>query len=445
MSGLPAKRMGNYSAMKKGTLSFCLICIFIIYMHFEGFIKLYFDYHYLAHGFKYIFSFAFFSIWMFKIGFPKNKGTWPVLAVFSLVTLQFLNPLMWEGQGHILSVIGALYYVAYLPLFFICYKTFDLKRTKIILYLILALVTFSAIVAHYQHHVGWRVYVHQLPWKLAISSGWNDPEWISLRNFVFHGPLAFDVKPPRYWYVAGFVILLMFLFSFSLKKTIYPFYVLLALNSAMALWLSGYRFAILGTLIGVIIILAANISVVVKRVKVYQIIIGLFVIVISTISIISYVGTGGEGGTYNIGRYQRMINPVAEYINQRGYTWNCLVKNAINFPLGIGLRAGAHITDQSYRVSSLPVAVGDNWLLTVSAEVGILAFFSVIWIYVVAARQFITNLFALDGLKRSISIGCFAMLIIFVFEVGFLPGEGPSYWMFWLFLGILFKLNKMQE
>jgi hypothetical protein len=427
--------------MKKDSWIFWLIVVFVVYMHFEGFIKLLFDYTPAVQGFKYVFSFAFFSIWVFKIGIPKSKLSWPMFFLFLLTVIQFLNPLVWEGNGLVLSMIGALYYVAYLPLFFICFKILDLDRTKKLLVLILVLVSLSAVIAHYQYSVGWRAYVRQYPWKLAYTEIWQDPEWISIRNFVFHGPMAFDCKPPRYWYASGIIISFAFVFSFSIKKYMYPVYIILALNASVALFTSGYRFALLATVIGLFIMLLANLSFLLKKFRVWHLIIGAVALVVLIAAAVSYIGID----EYNRSRYERLLNPIGEYINQRGYTWLGIISNAEKLPFGSGLRGGSHFGAGSFGVSAIWQPKGDNWLLTLSAEAGVLAMIAVLVIYYRAAREFLTNLFTLKALKRSLSIGCFAMLVIFIFEVGFLPGEGPSYWMFWVFSGILFKLKEMKE
>jgi len=416
-------------------LVFLLLAVFIVFMNFEGYFKLKFNYHPLAQGFKYIFAFVFFLIVLFKIGISKTKMNTPLLVFSAFVFIQFLNPLMWQGNGLMLSSIGMLYYIAFVPLFFIGYKLLDLNKLKKILLLILILTTISALFAHFQF-----ISIQNDAQNFGFytnTMGYPEESYSRIHNFALHGPLAFDVKPPRYWYSTGLMISLLFLFACKNKRIIYS---ILGINCLFALFMSGYRFAIVATAIALVIIFFFNFNTIKTRFKMRYLVFSGLMLLTLFIVLSPYLIKG-----FNVGRYQALANPVKEYFSQRGYTFISIFRSIVRFPMGIGLRGGGHVDDASFGVSAIRgIGGGDNYLLITASELGIASLIAIIWMFIAIKNCFTANNYRLKGFNSILNITLFALLVSFMFEVGFLPGEGPSYWMFWLFSGALFRLNNVK-
>ncbi len=400
---------------------FWLLLVFIVYMHFEDLVKLYFNYHPIAHGFKYVFALVFFLIWIFQIGVVNTRFTIPLAVYLFFVFVQFINPLMFGKQGFMLSVIGSLYYIAFVPLFFVAHRVFDIERLKKTLWIVLGLACFSALAAHIQFFLGWQRYLQLMPYSHEM--------FLRTKNFVFHGPLAFSVKPPRYWYVAGIMISSIFVLS-EKKKLIAGF---LGLNCLLALALSGMRFAMAASFFSLMIVFFFGLRK--QKISNAMRIAAVLILLLTMFFPFSMLPKQ---------RYIQFItNPVGTYIQQRGRMWPQFFRDIVKYPLGTGLRAGGHIDTERFKVPDVSMRAGENYIAVIASQIGIFGLIAVLWLYVAIARKFYENL-SLRRFRYFVSLGIFALLFSFMFEVGFFPGEGPSYWMFWLFSGVLFKIDKME-
>jgi len=404
---------------------FWLIISFIVYMHFEGFLKLFFNFHPVMRSFKFVFSLLFLAIVIFKTKIPKTNLNLPVLIFCIFVFLQFFNPLMWKGYGLLLSIAGMFFQIAFVPLFFVSYKILDIDRLKKILYLILILATLSALFAHLQFYIGPGEYLRIMPYSLESKQ--------MIGGFAGRGPIAFDVIPPSLWYLTGIIISLIFLFSSKRKIA----YLLLSFNCLIALFLTGYRSGLLVSLLSFFIIVIFNFNIIKKKNIFRGLVRVLFILLIILIFLFPFLSEGNKQ------KYSTLVNPVGVYIRERGFTWKVLIDNSLRYPFGVGLRSGQRVDETKFGVIKSPIYMGDNYFLMIAGELGFFALITLFWLYLVIIRRFVSNFYKLEGFKKFVNICLFALLFGLMISSGFIGN--PNSWMFWLFSGVLFKLDKIEE
>jgi len=404
--------------------TFRLLLIFIIYMHFEGFLKLFFNYHPIIHTFKYIFAIIFFLTWIIDIKIHKTKISY-TLALFSIfVLIQFLNPLMWQGKGILLSVLGLFYQIGYLPLFFIGYKILNKERIKKLMYLIIGLSTISAITAHIQYLIGHPDYLYLMPYKAT--------EFVISHGHVY-GPIAFDLIPPVFWYMAGLIFCLNFYFL-NKRKNLFS---LLGLNLIAAILTSGLRTGMLFSAVAIILFLIFRINqtLTIRNIK------KIAILFVFGIIILGFLLTNVLDERQK-DRYEILKNPFKAYIEKRGFTWTNTIKLIKNYPLGIGLRHGGEtissINPEKFGIQKSGIWMGDNYFNIVIGELGLIGFFSLIILFYFIIKIGINNYIKINNKEIRVLISSFLSIII-VFMMSSIYGT-PNSWMFWLFSPIIVKM-----
>jgi len=406
---------------------FKLLLIFIIFMHFEGFLKLYFNYNPLIHGFKYIFATIFFLIWIINIKKFKTPISYPI-ALFSIfVLIQFLNPLMWQGKGILLSILGLFYQIGYLPLFFIGYKILNKERIRKLMYWIIGLSTISAITAHIQYMIGHPDYLSLMPYQAT--------------NFVLshgnvYGPIAFDLIPPTTWYMAGLIF--CFYFYFLNKKRF--LFSILGLNLIAAILMSGLRIGMLTSAIAIMIFLTFRIKQTLTTKNVKKIAIAsIFGILLLSLLFTNVLNDRQRS------RYEILKNPIKAYIEKRGFTWINTGKLILNYPFGGGLRHGGVVPDLDKRfgISPLNVYTGDNYFNIVLGELGISGFLILFILFYFITKKSINNYFNINNKESRLIIAAFFSLLIIFMMTSIYGVQGL---MFWLFLSIIINIpNQFEE
>ena len=415
--------------MKENNI-FRLILIFLVYMNFEGFFKLYFEYHPIAHAFKYVFALIFLLICVFQTGFPKTSLNAPIFLFTVLVFLQFINPLMWQGKGILLSIGGALFHLGFIPLYFISYKILDEGRVKKIMILLLALATFSAFIAHIEFFLFPNdSYVKYLPYT---------PEMIRrIRGSIMHGPVVFGPLPPTLDYLVASVIALIFFYQSNKKNA---FYLLLSLNLLLALFLSGIRIHILTGLLVFTLLLLLGSKFTIRKftLRTLRGILFACLAVILSVKALLPLFSG-----WNMWRYSEMLlNPIGTYIQRRGFTWIDMLENSLSHPLGVGLRGGMKVDEIAYGISKTPINMHDNYLLILTGEIGAIILLPLFWMYLTVIKRFFSNYRKLTGLSQFTNIGFFSLIFGFMVSNGFMAGGMPNHWLFWIFSAVLFNLGK---
>jgi hypothetical protein len=388
-------------------------------MHFEGFLKLFFNYHPLIHGFKYIFATVFFLIWIIDIKAFKTQLSYPI-ALFSIfVLIQFLNPLMLQGKGPILSVLGLFYQIGYLPLFFIGYKILNKERITKLMYWIIGLSTLSAIFAHIQYMIGYPDYLSLMPYQAT--------EFV-LSHASSYGPIAFGLIPPTGWYMVGLIFCLYFYFL-DKKKFLFS---ILGLNLIAAILMSGLRIGMLTSAVAIIVFLTFRIkqTLTIKNIKKIAIasVLGILLLSFLLTNVLS---------ERQIRRYEVLKNPIKAYIETRGFTWINTVNLILYYPFGGGLRHANIIPSERFGVKPLTVYTGDNYFNKVLGELGIPGFLALLILFYFITKISINNYFNINNKENRLAIAAFFSILIIFMIVSI---YGTNSLMFWLFSAIIINI-----
>jgi len=394
------------------------LIFFIFYMHFEGFLKLYFGYHPVIHGLKYIFA----SVFIFLIiRYPakfRTPLTVPIIFFAAFVLVQLFNPIMWQGKGYLLSILGAYYYLGYVPLFFIGYSLLDKKQVYALMYFIISLATLSSLFAYFQYSLGVPEFMEFMPYEPTA--------WVKQH---IYGPNAFSLIPPDYWYLTGLIFCLYFYFK---EKKRFLFFVL-GSNLIVSIIISNLRAGIVVTLFTLLVFFLMRLQQV-FRIKHIKKIITMFVVALF-VFLFFYSSVWDK---YTINRYKAISNPVEGYISTRGFTWTkCLPQIITTYPFGSGLRHAEIIPAEKFGVEPLEVYTGDNYFNIILAELGVPGFIAFLFLlYFVLATIFKRYLDSPNKEERLL-IAALGSLILGFLAIS-ITGN-PTGWMLWLFLGILVR------
>lgn len=400
---------------------------FIVFMHFEGILKLLFSYHPLIHGAKYYF----FSILFALICITRKETleippiSFAILLYAVAVGLQFLNPIMWVGRGLILSTVGLFNYLAYVPLFFITASMLDAKAIHKIMGLIIGLATLSALLAHFQYYIGDAAWFAMMPFEPT--------HFIRSHSFKW-GPVAFDVMPPVFWYLPGLIFSLHFYFQDRYRFLM----TLLVLNFLAAILPSGFRKGILMGLVCILVYLFFRIHQILEFKHLKRIAISL--VCAGLIFGFFYEQVLDETERY---RLDSIKNPIEGYIRERGFTWKYTPKIISLYPLGAGLRHAGRWGSEAFGVSRPRTWFGDNYFNTILGELGIFGLISLLTVYYFAAKHAAGAYLLSEDKQKRMLIACFGALLL-VFAGGGIFGN-PVAWMFWLYLGILFRVPQLDD
>lgn len=402
---------------------FRLILIFITFIHFEGFLKLYFDYHPIIHGFKYVFAVIFFLIWVIDIRTFKTELSYPI-ALFSIfVLIQLINPLMLQGKGILLSMLGLFYQIGYLPLFFIGYKIINQERIKKLMYWIIGLSSLSAITAHIQSAIGVPQFLVYMPYKST--------EFV-LSHVGAYGPIAFDLVPPVSWYLIG-LIFCMYFVLLNKNKLLFS---LLGLNLLAANLMTGKRIGIVILFITVAIFLIFRIKQTLQFKNIKKIVIAFLFCIIILIFFFTTLANENQRE-----RYLSLKNPIKAYLKNNGFTWINMINLILKYPFGGGLRHANIIPNERFGIKPLAVYTGDNYLNIVFGELGVPGFFSLIILFYFILKIGIKNYFEINNKESKLIISCLLSIII-SFMISSIYGT-PNGWAFWLFLGIIINIPNL--
>jgi len=403
---------------------FRLIVLFIVFMHFEGFLKLFFNYHPLIHGLKYVFATVFFIIWLVDIEKFKTPIHYPMILFCIFVFIQLLNPLMWSPGGIIISILGLFYQIGYLPLFFIGYKILNKNRLTKLMLLIILLATLSAITAHVQYKIGVPNYINLMPYTAT-------PFVIGHANV--YGPIAFDLIPPNWWYMAGLIFCLYFYFSGEHRLL----FSVLGLNLLAAILMSGLRMSMLLSGVAVCMFLLFRIKQALSSKDIKKIAFALIFAAVILAFLVTNILTESQKE-----RYILLANPIAAYIDQRGFTYLQIKDTILKYPFGAGLRHGGIETNVEADSTEF-VNAGDNYFNGVLGELGILGFISLIVLFYFILKKGLANYFSVRDKKSKLTIAAFTS-IIFVFMIGSIYGS-PNGWMFWMFSAIVLNTTYLNR
>jgi len=410
--------------MKKNYL-FGLIAIFIIFMHFEGFLKLFFDYSPLVHGLKYVFAAVFFIIWIINLKNYKYPPISYLILLFSIfVFIQFLNPLMWSKGGFLLSMLGLFYYLSFIPLFFIVYNTFDKKKIHFLMFLIIFLATLSALFSYFQFSLGVPNYLNFMPYSATD---------FVVSHAAAYGPIAFDLIPPFFWYLSGMIFCLYFYFLG--KNRFFSF--LLAINLFTAILLTGLRSGILLSFISLLIFFIFRINQTLEKRNIKKLLI-LFLVIVLVFSFIF-----ANLNDYQINRYLDLKNPIHSYFEKRGFTWSNSLELVKTYPLGAGLRHAGIIPSSEFGVPPITLYAGDNYFNIVLSELGIFGLISLLLLFYFSIKEVLINYFGSKFFEERLKIATFFSLIMPMIILTIFGN--PYGFLFWIFLGVLIKPLELEN
>ncbi len=436
-----------------------LLFIFIIYMHFEGFLKLLSGYHPLLHGFKYFFAAAFLFIaiiWYRPKGFSALDVA--ILLYGLVIFFQLWNPLMQEGQGMLLSFIGAVWYLGFIPLLYICRELFRSQYVMHIIFkLVIALSSFSGLVAYLQHLTGYGYL------KIMYSPVMRE----RINNAAHHGPLAFDVIPPVYWYITALVFIMYFITQYLNRHPIHiprecsslsTFFSthkkllmmgIIFIHLITSVWLGGYRLAILIAFASVVTYWALHVAYLRRtqsRLFPSALIAGSFLLMLLFLgSTLGYLVISDRMQE----KYDTMMSPLSSYLEERGFTWLHSAEMTLRYPAGTGLRGALRLDPARFGVSSVSdVHIIDNYVATTVAEAGIAGLLGLLFVFahlVILFIRIIRMHLAKDGRAAETSsshhqvfsktAASGTLLTLFILTTAYF--ETPLTFMFWILAGVL--------
>ncbi|MBD3387330.1 MAG: hypothetical protein GF416_00085 [Candidatus Altiarchaeales archaeon] len=396
---------------------FRALLFFIVYMHFDSFIKLVTGYHPLAHGFKYVIAAYLAFLAFLRVRDYRSPITVPILVFTSVVLAQLFNPLMLTGKGVLLSVLGLFYQVGYMPLFFIGYRLLDRERIDKLMKLLIFLAALSSLLAVFQLSVGFPEYLDYMPYE---------PTEFMIAHAYGYGPIAFDLLPPVHWYILGFIFCLCFFYR-GQNRLLYG---LIALDLLSFTIMSGIRMGILAMFSSILVfaVLRFNQMVTFKNVKKIALTLAVGLIVMLVLFDNFLV-------PYQRQRYLELEDPIHAYWRSRGFAWKTLPDILLRYPLGAGLRHSEMISPQLFGVEPLDIYLGDIYLRIVAAELGIPGLAALLFLYLIIVKEFIRAYNSERGFEARVVMASFISLAAISMMMNIYGNGG---WTLWLSLGVVF-------